>query len=95
VLLYLGEHYCNHAECEDFFLFSELGSEITHWGSSIGECHNLSLAERILQMEGTQHGGNLALVPKLWYIEAMTVPGLEGLARGADSQAIDLDRPQE
>jgi len=46
-------------------------------------------------MEGTQHGGNLALVPKLWYIEAITVSGLGGLARGADSQAINLDRPQE
>jgi len=46
-------------------------------------------------MEGVQHGGDLALVPKLWYIEVITVPGLEGLARGADSQAIDLDGPQE
>jgi len=66
---------------------------MTHWGSSIGGCSSLSLAERILQMEGTQHDGDLALVPKLWYIEAITVPGLGGLARGVDSQAIDLDGP--
>jgi len=44
-------------------------------------------------MVGAQHGGNLALVLKLWYIEAITMPGLGGLARGVDSQAIDSDWP--
>ena len=68
---------------------------MTCWGSSSGGCPSPSLAERILQMEGTQHGGNLALVPKIWYIEAITMPGLGGLARGADSQAINSDGPQE
>ena len=69
---------------------------MTCWSSSsIGGCPSPSFAERILQMEDAQHGGDLALVPKLWYIEAITVPGLGGLARGADSQAIDSDEPQE